>query len=68
MESYIVRVIRRNQAERGKYLRMEGVAESVESRERQGFHSAIEPFGACARLIKRPGGAVVGHGEEGMML
>ena len=42
MESYIVRVIRRDQAECSKRWHMEGVVEGVECRGRQPFHSAAE--------------------------
>jgi len=42
MDSYIVRVIRRDQLEHSKCMHMEGVVEGVESRGRQAFHSAAE--------------------------
>ncbi len=51
MDGYIVRVIRRDQADRGKCLHMKGVVEGVEVRGRRAFHSATElwaiPAGAC---------------------
>jgi len=48
MDSYIVRVIRRDQAERSKRWHMEGVVEGVESRGRQPFHSAAELWAILA--------------------
>ncbi len=51
MDSYIVRVIRRDQADRSQYLHMAGVVEGVEVCGRQPFHNAAELWailaGAC---------------------
>ncbi len=64
MESYIVRVIRRDQVERSKRMRMEGVVEGVESRGRQAFHDAAELWAILAETRRAESNDPEATGKE----
>ncbi len=52
MENYIVRVIRRGRFDHDRGVFMEGVVESVESRECAAFHNATELWAILAGVCR----------------